>query len=38
MIGADATETIFFSIAHTDEDYAKVLKAFEETLEDLPKS
>jgi len=38
MIGADATETIFFSVAHTDDDDAKVLKAFEETFATLPKS
>jgi glutamate-1-semialdehyde 2,1-aminomutase len=35
MIGADPTETIFFSVMHTDEDYEKILKAFKETIDTL---
>lgn len=35
MIGGDPTETIFFSMMHTDDDYAKILKAFEETVNTL---
>ncbi len=32
MVGGDATETIHLSIKHTDDDYNKILEAFEETL------
>jgi glutamate-1-semialdehyde 2,1-aminomutase len=35
MQGGDPTETIFFSVQHSDEDYAKVLKAFKETMKSL---
>ena len=35
MVGADPTETIFFSVQHTDEDYEKIIKAFKETIDTL---
>jgi len=35
MIGGDPTETIFFSVQHTDEDYEKILAAFESTLKSI---
>lgn len=38
MVGADPTETIFFSVQHSDEDYDKILTSFKETLQTLPKA
>lgn len=35
MIGADPTETIFFSVQHTDDDIDLVLRAFEKTVNTL---
>jgi glutamate-1-semialdehyde 2,1-aminomutase len=35
MIGGDPTETIFFSVQHTDEDYEKILTCFKETVNTL---
>ena len=35
MQGGDATETIFFSLQHTDEDFEKILTAFKATVETL---
>lgn len=35
MIGAEPTEDISFSVQHTDEDFEKVLKAFDETINSL---
>jgi glutamate-1-semialdehyde 2,1-aminomutase len=38
MIGANPTETIFFSVQHTDGDYDQILGRFRETLKTLPRS
>lgn len=35
MQGGDATETIFFSVQMTDDDFAKILEAFKKTIDSL---
>ena len=35
MQGGEATETIFFSLGHTDEDFKKILEAFKKTIDEI---